>query len=103
MWARRAIVIGLLAFMIAGSIAAVAVIDHRHKNSLSEPAFVARWYCLHERRAEHCNETQPQEIGAAWHERERFYRGGFAAASVGGLAAAAVAVGFTWASRQPRR
>ena len=72
-------------FILAGGVAAVAEVDHRHKNARMGPANEASWYCAHD--GQRCQEPQAEEISDAWHHRERVYRGSFWALSLGGLTA----------------
>ena len=83
--ARRLTILVATLFVLAGAIAAVAVADHRHKNARMGPANVASWYCHN--RGQRCQEPQAENIEGAWQERERVYRLGFWAVSLGGIGA----------------
>ena len=72
-------------FILAGGVAAVAVVDHRHKNARMGPANEASWSCEHD--GQRCQEPQAAEIQDGWHHRERVYRGSFWALSLSGLTA----------------
>ena len=83
---RRLTMLVVALFILAGGVAAVAEVDHRHKNARMTPAaYEASWYCQH--RGQRCQEPQAAEINGAWHHRERFYRVSFWALSLGGLTA----------------
>ena len=82
---RRLTMLVVALFILAGGVAAVAEVDHRHKAARIGPASVASWYCQH--RGQRCQEPQAAEINGAWHHRERFYRVSFWALSLGGLTA----------------
>jgi hypothetical protein len=81
--ARRLTILVVTLLVLAAGIAAVAVTDHRHKNARMVPASVASWYCEH--RGQRGHEPQAENIEGAWQERERVYRVGFWAASLGGV------------------
>ena len=83
--ARRLTVLVVILLVLAAGIAAVAVVDHLHKNARIGPASVASWYCQH--RGQRCLEPQAENIEGAWQERERVYRVGFWAVSLGGVGA----------------
>ncbi len=85
---RRLTILVLASFILAVGVAAVAVVDHRHKNARMGPANEASWYCAHD--GQRCQEPQAEEILEAWHRRERVYRVGFWALSLGGLTALAL-------------
>lgn len=82
---RRLTVLVMALFILAGGVAAVAVVDHRHKNARMGPANVASWYCEH--RGQRCQEPQSANIEEAWQHRELVYRVSFWALSLGGLTA----------------
>ena len=82
---RRLTVLVMALFILAGGVAAVAVVDHRHKNARMGPANVASWYCQH--RGQRCQEPQAAEIEEAWQHRESIYRVSFWVLSLGGLTA----------------
>ena len=76
------VVLGLL----AGGIAAAAVVDHRHKNARMTPAaYEASWYCAHD--GQRCQEPQAETIEASWQQREKVYRASFWVASLGAMTA----------------
>jgi hypothetical protein len=72
-------------FILAGGVAGVAVVDHRHKNARMGPANVASWYCQHG--GQRCEEPQAAEIEEAWQHRELVYRVSFWTLSLGALTA----------------
>jgi hypothetical protein len=82
---RRLTVVVVALFILAGGVAAAAVVDHRHKNTRMGPADVASWYCQH--RGQNCQEPQAADIEEAWQHREVVYRVSFWALSLGGLTA----------------
>jgi hypothetical protein len=83
--ARRLTILVVILFVLAGAIAVGAVADHRHKNARMGRADLASWYCHN--RGQRCQEPQAETIEGAWHERERVYRAGFWAVSLGGIGA----------------
>ncbi len=86
---RRLTVLVMALFILAGGDAAIAVVDHQHKNARMTPAaYEASWYCAHD--GQRCQERQAAEINGAWHHRERVYRISFWALSLGGLTALAL-------------
>jgi hypothetical protein len=82
---KRLTMVVVAAFIVAGGIAAVAVVDHRHKNARMGPADEASWYCHHD--GQRCNEPQAADIEEAWQHRELAYRVSFWAVSLCGLTA----------------
>jgi hypothetical protein len=82
----RVLVVAL--FILACGVAAVAVVDHRHKNARMVHAYVATWYCQQDGRL--CEKPQVAEIEGAWERRELVYRVSFWALSLGGLTALAL-------------
>jgi hypothetical protein len=96
---KRALLVAVTLFVVAGGVAAVAVADHRHKNARMRPANIASWYCQH--RGERCDEPQAEDVEAAWQDREQLYRAGFYTVSLGAIGAAAVAL--TLGIRSKRR
>jgi len=82
---RRLTILVLASFILAGGVAAVAVVDHRHKIARMGPADEASWYCYHD--GQRCNEPQAADIEMAWQHRELAYRVSFWALSLSGLAA----------------
>lgn len=69
--------------VMAGGIAAAAVVDHEHKRARMGPADVASWYCQH--RGQRCEEPQAEAVEAAWQRREWIYRISFYAVSLGAM------------------
>jgi hypothetical protein len=88
---RRLTILVVLLFILAGGVAAVAVVDHRHKNARMGPADEASWYCHHD--GQRCNEPQAAEIEEAWQHRELAYRVSFWALSLGALTALVLRLG----------
>jgi hypothetical protein len=88
---RRMILVAVSLFILAGGLAAVAMVDHRQKNARMGPANEASWYCAHY--GQRCQEPQAAEILDAWHRRERVYRVSFWALSLGGLTALVLTFG----------
>ncbi len=98
--ARRAALAAAIFVLLAGAIAAAAVVDHRHERSLLPAANQASWYC--QNRDLRCEEAQAEEVAAAWHRRERFYRAGFAVMLSIGLSASMLAAVLGVRGRAPR-
>jgi hypothetical protein len=73
--ARRLTLVAVVSLLIATAIAGAAVLDHRQKTERMGPANEASWYCAN--RNLRCSEPQAEEVIAAWHGRERYYRTGF--------------------------
>jgi hypothetical protein len=82
---RRLTILVVTLFVLSGAIAVGAVADHRHKNARMGPADAASWYCHN--RGQRCQEPQAENIEGAWQRRERVYRVGFWAVSLGGIGA----------------
>ena len=58
---RRLTVLVMALFILAAGDAAIAVVDHRHKNARMTPAaYEASWYCAHD--GQRCQERQAAEI-----------------------------------------
>jgi hypothetical protein len=90
---RGQLLINQSLFILAGGVAALAVVDHWHKGSRMGPASVASWYCKH--RGQRCQEPQSANIEEAWQHRELVYRVTFWSLTLGGLTALALRLRLT--------
>ena len=98
---RGVLTVALVAFALAGVIAAVALADHHHKNAQAWDANQASWFCHF--KGTRCDELQDEDLERRWHHREQRYRISFFSLSSGGIAAVIAAFALARAARRSAR
>ena len=98
---RRALTVALVAFVLAGVVAVVALADHHQRKAQSWDANQASWFC--EFKGTRCGELQIEDLEDGWHHRELGYRISFFSLSSGGTAAVIVAFALAWEARRLAR
>lgn len=83
--------LGVAALLTAVVVGAVAVADHRHKQSVRADAQLDAYYCRHGRPAA-CREFDEEAYERRWERRELAYRLSFAVLTGAGLTLVLVAV-----------
>ena len=81
--------VGLACLLLAVAIAAIAVVDHRNKQSRANHAELEAWYCVH--KGTRCGGPSAERIERHWNERQIAYEGAVAILAACGLACIALA------------
>jgi hypothetical protein len=88
---RRAtwLTLAFIASIVAATVVAIAVVDHRHKDSRVPTASLDEWYCRH--RSTLCEREGVTALESSWSRRERIYKVAVMVSALTALTSLAVA------------